>query len=104
MPSLFLFFLCITAISAYTPDRFVRVIGPDRSFGIGSVGSVGSVRPLWSGTCLLGSVIWVDPIVAPSVFPQEYKRIADANFTTLMGGFAAITAQLSAYRAAYFVF
>lgn len=33
----------------------------------------------------------VDPIVPPSRFPAEYKRIADANFTVLLGGFGATT-------------
>ena len=32
---------------------------------------------------------WVDPIVPPERFPAEYARIADANFTAVLGGFGA---------------
>ena len=44
---------------------------------------------------------WVDPVVPPSRFPAEYKRIADANFTVLLGGFGAtvpatVTEQIAA--------
>lgn len=47
---------------------------------------------------------WVDPVVPPAQFVQEYTRIAAANFTTLMGGFGATTpsgvaAQLAACAA-----
>ena len=31
----------------------------------------------------------MDPIVPPEQFPREYKRIAEANFTVLLGGFGA---------------
>ena len=34
---------------------------------------------------------WVDPIVPPSQFDYEYQRIANANFTVLLGGFGATT-------------
>ena len=34
---------------------------------------------------------WVDPVVPPARFDAEYKRIADANFTVLLGGFGART-------------
>ena len=34
---------------------------------------------------------WVDPVVPPERFDAEYKRIADANFTVLLGGFGATT-------------
>ena len=29
---------------------------------------------------------WVDPMVPVANFDLEYRRIADANFTTLLGG------------------
>ena len=43
----------------------------------------------------------MDPIVPPSRFLAEYKRIADANFTVLLGGFGAtvpatVTEQIAA--------
>ena len=36
---------------------------------------------------LLATASQVDPIVPPSRFPAEYKRIADANFTVSLQGF-----------------
>ena len=47
----------------------------------------------------------MDPIVPPERFPAEYKRIADANFTVLLGGFGAtspatVTQQIAAASAA----
>ena len=35
--------------------------------------------------------MWVDPMVPPAQFAVEYARIAEANFTTLLGGFGATT-------------
>ena len=32
---------------------------------------------------------WVDPMVPPERFDAEYKRVAQANFTVLLGGFGA---------------
>jgi hypothetical protein len=34
---------------------------------------------------------WVDPIVPQAQFPLEYARIANANYTAVMGGFGATT-------------
>ena len=44
---------------------------------------------------------WVDPMVPPDRFDVEYKRIAEANFTVLLGGFGAnnpttVTQQIAA--------
>eukprot|EP00942_MAST-04A_sp_MAST-4A-sp1_P013217 g13217.t1 len=44
---------------------------------------------------------WVDPMVPPDRFDAEYKRIAEANFTVLLGGFGAknpttVTQQIAA--------
>jgi len=33
----------------------------------------------------------VDPMVPPEQFAEEYTRIAEANFTVLLGGFGATT-------------
>ena len=35
--------------------------------------------------------MFVDPIVPPDRFDSEYQRIANANFTVLLGGFGAVT-------------
>lgn len=58
----------------------------------------------WNQTEFLIS-FWVDPVVPTSQFDAEYKTIADANFTTILGGFGAtvpgaVEAQLAAASAA----
>ena len=44
---------------------------------------------------------WVDPMVPPERFDAEYQRVAEANFTVLLGGFGAkdpstVTSQIAA--------
>ena len=46
---------------------------------------------------------WVDPTVPPARFDAEYRVIADANFTVLLGGYGAtkppeVTLQIAAAR------
>lgn len=46
---------------------------------------------------------WVDPIVPPNRFDAEYRRVAEANFTVLLGGFGAkhrstVTLQIAAAK------
>ena len=43
---------------------------------------------------------WVDPVVPLSRFDAEYTRIADANFTALLGGFGATNSSAVAYQVA----
>ena len=56
--------------------------------------------PQWTQPRLFVS-FWYDPVVPPSDFPAAYAQIAEANFTAVLGGFGAktadaIEAQLSA--------
>ena len=62
-----------------------------------------SVEAKWAQSQFLIS-FWVDPIVDPSSFVAEYKRIAEASFTTVLGGFGAtspavVKAQVAACQA-----
>ena len=50
-------------------------------------------QPNWKQPRLLLS-LWYDPVVPKEAFPQRYREIADANFTAVMGGFGATTADM----------
>jgi len=63
-------------------------------------GALASYTPQWKQPRLFVS-FWYDPVVPQSNFPAAYAQIALANFTAVLGGFGAktadaIEAQLSA--------
>ncbi|EDQ90438.1 uncharacterized protein MONBRDRAFT_7048 [Monosiga brevicollis MX1] len=57
---------------------------------LGLLGLATLTSAQWRPPRLLLS-FWVDPIVDPSQFVDEYARIQKANFTTILGGFGAKT-------------